>query len=115
MLAPLALVAVVIALFSAVGKSCALRNCESETATTSQRSASADAKSTSSTGAPVRVRQRYKVQPNDTAQSIAAKFDLTEEELRDCNPQVEDFYNLQVDQFLNIAQRKCKQTKDTDI
>lgn len=114
-LAPATLLVVVVAMFNALGESCIFDRSECEKkASASAASKDSDSGSKTTTGGdngeqakPERVRRRYQVRSGDTTQSIAARFELTEEELKACNPHVDDFTVLQVDTWLSVEPKKC--------
>lgn len=96
LLAPVALVIVVIFVFNAIGKSCAVRDCPS------------NAKSTTTTAtAKIPTNKRHRVKPNETAGNIAKLYGLTVDDLAACNPKVADLYTLQVGQVLTVNPKRC--------
>ncbi len=96
--APITLVVVTALLFNAVGKSCVVKHC-SPAANTKKQSA------TSSTAANKRL--MYRVTQADSMGQIAAKFGLTIDEIKACNPNV-DPNALQVGQKLRVDKAFCK-------
>jgi LysM repeat protein len=105
LLAPAALIVVVIMTFSAVGKSCAFKDCDEPAAETKAEPAK---KATAKKGGKkAKPRKRYRIQSGDTLQEIAMRFDLSEEDLKACNSGVFDFRNLQVGRFLHVDKKRC--------
>lgn len=105
LLAPLALLAVVVMIFTTLGRSCAFKDCGESTA--------GETKQTQTKTATVKRKRNahYVVKEGDTAQTIAERFDLTEAEFRACNRQIPDLYNLQIGQFVNVGS-KCRGADD---
>lgn len=102
-IAPAAAIILWISFFSALGKSCIFKEC-------------ADAKDTGSTTVSEDGDERNdlpggakaKVKEGDSLGGIAARFDLTEEELKACNPKV-DPQSLQPGQYLIVSAVDCEE------
>lgn len=89
--------------FSALGKSCILRECAGASgAEAEQAGASQDERNDLPRGA------RAKVKPGDSMGSIAERWDLTEEELKACNPKV-DPQTLQPGRYLFVSAIDCEE------
>jgi LysM repeat protein len=101
-IAPAAAIILWISFFSALGKSCVFKECAdakdkgSETATDE-----GDKRNKLPRGA------KAKVKEGDSLGGIAARFDLTEEELKACNPLV-DPQALQPGQYLVVSAVDCE-------
>jgi LysM repeat protein len=96
-IAPASLVVLFLLVSYAVGSSCAVRGCK-------DKSASKDAKAST----PDHVKRWYTVKKGDSAGAIALQFGITEELLVACNPDVIDFYNLDIGLRLRVDEETCK-------
>lgn len=96
--APIALLAVTVLLFNAIGSSCAVKHCSkgSTKRNTGDQAAQAANK-----------RTMYRVTQADSMGLIAEKFGLTVDEIKACNPDV-DPNALQVGQKLRVDKTYCK-------
>jgi hypothetical protein len=85
LLAPAAAILLWVSFFSALGKSCVFKECvePKDTGTATAAEANGDERNDLDQGA------RYKVKLNDSLGAIAARYELTEEELKACNPLVD--------------------------
>lgn len=101
-IAPAAAIILWVSFFSALGKSCIFKECAGEKDKGSE---------TASDGSDKRNKlprdARAKVKSGDTLGTLAARFDLTEEELKACNPLV-DPQSLQPGQFLVVSAINCE-------
>jgi LysM repeat protein len=104
LLAPGALLVIVILAFNAIGQSCAIKSCDDDkpaASTTSEKTEKADPATTNAEGKP---RSTYVVKAGDSGQAIADRFSLTVEDLAACNEQTtDDFYNLTVGERLRVG------------
>jgi len=103
-LAPVAVIVLFVAVFSALGDSCVMKDCASQNKDKDSGEV-VDKKNTQPLNA------RVKVQLNDTLGLIAAKYDLTQEELMACNPDA-DPQTLQPGKLLFVSGDKCE---DADL
>ena len=102
-IAPAAAIILWISFFSALGKSCIFKEC-------------ADAKDTGSVSTTndgdkrndLPAGAKAKVKDGDSLGGIAERFDLTEEELKACNPKV-DPQTLQPGQYLIVSAVDCEE------
>lgn len=101
-IAPAAAIILWISFFSALGKSCVFKECADAKDTGSERADEGDARNELPRGA------RAKVKEGDNLGVIAARFDLTEEELKACNPLV-DPQALQPGNFLFVSAIDCEE------
>ena len=114
LLAPAALVAVIFALFSALGSSCLLKECASEKADSSKETPARQAEAEKRKAKPFlfdkqgKLKKRWRVREGQNAENIARDFELTFDELKACNPQVLDFRQLSAGQFLQVDHKYCK-------
>jgi len=99
-LAPAAAIVLWISFFSALGQSCVFKEC-ADTKDTGSETDKGDASNDIPRGG------KAKVKNGDTLGKIAARFDLTEEELKACNPLV-DPQALQPDTFLIVSAIDCE-------
>lgn len=113
LLAPAALLVVVIAMFNALGSSCVLKGCDGKDGKSTGSDATATAGKSAKPGDAGRM--FYRVRSGDTGQSIADRFGLTLEELQTCNPKVADFYTLQPGQRLTVSTAKCKTAENDSL
>lgn len=102
LLAPAAAVALYIGFFSALSGSCLVKGCDSKP---NEARASSPDQADKVNEQPRNA--RTKVKAGDTLGLIAAKYDLTEEELKACNPEV-DPQTLQPGAFLLISGERCE-------
>jgi LysM repeat protein len=107
LLAPVALVIVVVLLFNALGQSCVVndKGCDKSTA---KKKAPAAKASKSAKKLP----RRYRVKKGENFGAIADRFGLSEAQLKKCNPKVTDPTNLGVGTVLAV--RKCESIKTDD-
>jgi hypothetical protein len=96
-IAPISLVVLFLLVFYAIGSSCAVHECDDD-------SKSPDAEA----AAPDHVKRWYTVKKGDSAGAIALQHGITEELLVACNPDVIDFYNLDIGMRLRIDEETCK-------
>lgn len=82
-LAPLAVVILWVGFFHALGQSCVFKDCADAKDAGSETEDSADARNDVPKGGKAKVRD------GDSIGAIAARFQLTEEELKACNPDVD--------------------------
>ncbi len=101
LLAPAAVVVLWVSFFSALGQSCAFKECKDTD------KASASAKDTDKPANDVAAGKRTKVKDGDTLGAIAAKFGLTEDELKACNPAV-DPQVLRAGTYLKVSAADCQ-------
>lgn len=99
-IAPAAAVILWIAFFSALGKSCVFKECVDKD-NGSETKDEGDAQNDLPRGA------KAKVKEGDSLGSIAQRFELTEEELKACNPLV-DPQALQPNNFLVVSAIDCE-------
>lgn len=102
LLAPAAAVILWISFFSALGKSCVFKECADAKDTGAQTVNEGDERNDVPKGG------KAKIKNGDTFGSIATRFDLTEEELKACNPLV-DPQALQPNQFLLVSSVDCEE------
>lgn len=104
LLAPAAVLVLWVSFFSAVGKSCIVRTCEERpaAATDATTDASGDKRNTLDQGA------KYKIKAGDSLGAIAARYDLTEDELKACNPTV-DPQTIQPGDRLLVSAIDCEE------
>ncbi|MCW2925028.1 MAG: LysM domain [Thermoleophilia bacterium] len=100
-LAPAAVIVLFVAFFSALGQSCIFKECAKSKSSDSSTADSADKRNSVPRGG------RSKVKAGDSLGSIAARYELTEEELKACNPKV-DPQSLQPGQYLRVAAIDCE-------
>lgn len=111
LLAPLALLAVVIALVHAVSTSClgdSCRTADDKVAEEAPNPSAGSAKASTRPGTEARKlpagQRRYRVKRNDTAEQIAQQFGLTTPQLKACNPDtLADSYDLQAGEMLWVT------------
>lgn len=119
LLAPAALVAVVMLTFSALGDSCVFKDCGAKEATASDTPAE-EALAAKREERPElytkdgRLKPRWKVREGQSAQNIADDFELTIEELKACNPQILDIRQLQAGEFVQVNHKYCKGAQPAD-
>ena len=65
--------------------------------------------STTTTAQSCPVRRTHLVQASETFQTIAKTFCLTETQLRACNPDLTDTYNIRVGDRLKVGKKFCTQ------
>lgn len=113
LLAPAALVIVVVVSFNAIGRSGVLDD-DKPTTTKSTTKASTEKKiPTNSRGRP---KARHKVAEGETLQSIADLYGLSVDQLTACNANnLPDPQNLQIGQFLHVDQKRCKAAADDGV
>jgi LysM repeat protein len=107
-IAPAAAIILWISFFSALGHSCIFKECSD--------TKDASAETTRSDGDKANDLPRgakAKVKTGDSLGAIAARFDLTEEELKACNPLV-DPQALQPNQFLIVSAVDCEEADKAD-
>lgn len=97
--APTALLVLVVLLFNAIGSSCAVTSC------TSKPAHRASTRTTADTSA--KQQRFYRVAASDSMGSIAEKFDLSIDEIKACNPNV-DPNALQIGTKLRVERDYCK-------
>ena len=109
--APISLVVLFLLVFYAVGSSCAVNECKDD-----KKSDDAEA------AAPDHVKRWYTVKKGDNAGAIALDHNITEELLVACNPDVIDFYNLDIGLRLRVDERdlrkargRCRCTAGADL
>lgn len=100
--APAAAIILWVSFFMAVGSSCLFGTSCASTPTSRSDSSGDDSKNDLEKGA------RTKIKPGDSIGAIAARFDLTEDELKACNPLV-DPQALQPGQFLMVSAIDCEE------
>lgn len=100
-IAPAAAIILWISFFSALGKSCVFKECADAKDNGSETADSGDKQNDLPRGA------KAKVKEGDSLGAIAARFDLTEEELKACNPLV-DPQALQPNNFLVVSAIDCE-------
>ena len=101
-IAPAAAIILWISFFTALGGSCFFKECKDESKSDdAAAAASADKRNDLDKGA------RAKVKAGDSLGSIAAKFELTEDELKACNPLV-DPQTLQPNTYLIVSAIDCE-------
>lgn len=101
-IAPAAAIVLWISFFSALGKSCVFKDCADARDNGAQTVDEGDERNEQPRGA------RAKVKEGDNLGVIAARFDLTEEELKACNPLV-DPQALQPGQYLFVSAIDCEE------
>ena len=101
LLAPAAVVVLWIAFFSALGQSCVFKECVDKKGAAAKTAAGGDKQNEVPRGG------KAKVKAGDSIGSIAARFDLSEDELKACNPLV-DPQSLQPGQFLLVSAIDCE-------
>lgn len=94
-LAPLALIAVVVMTFNALGKSCVFRDCDPVQ------------KKQATTRADKPAPRRHRVKEGETAQSIADLYGLTIDQLRACNPEIADIYIIRPGELIRVNPKRC--------
>lgn len=109
LLAPAAAVILWISFFSALGKSCVFKECAD-----AKDNGSESQSDGSDTQNKVPRGGRAKVKNGDTVGIIAARFDLTEEELKACNPTI-DPQALQPGQFLVVSAIDCEDADKAEV
>jgi LysM repeat protein len=102
-LAPVAAIILWVSFFSALGKSCVFKECADAKDTGSQTSAEANGDKRNDLARGSRV----KIKTGDSLGAIAKKYELTEEELKACNPLV-DPQSLQPDHYLLVSAIDCE-------
>jgi LysM repeat protein len=100
-IAPAAAIILWVSFFSALGKSCVFKECAGAKDNGSETADAGDKKNELPRGA------KKKVVEGDTLGSIAAQFDLTEDELKACNPLV-DPQSLQPGDRLLVSAVDCE-------
>jgi hypothetical protein len=119
-LAPAALVAVVVLLFSALGSSCAFKDCGADKAAVAGDTPAEEALAAKRKAKPQlyakdgKLKPRWKVREGQSAQAIADDFELTMTELRACNPQILDFRQIRPGQFVQVDHKHCKGAEPAD-
>jgi LysM repeat protein len=101
LLAPAAVVVLWISFFSALGQSCAFKEC------TDSGSASAKSDDADKPANDIAAGKRTKVKDGDTLGDIAERFGLTVAELQACNPAV-DPQSLRAGTFLKVSAADCQ-------
>lgn len=101
-IAPAAAIILWISFFSALGKSCVFKECADARDTGAESKNEGDVQNDLPRGA------KAKVKEGDSLGSIAARFDLTEEELKACNPLV-DPQALQPNNYLVVSAIDCEE------
>lgn len=101
LLAPAAVVILWISFFSALNQSCILKECPKKD-TSTKTNDTEDKRNDLPQGT------KTKVKAGDTIGSIAAKFHLTEEELKACNSKA-DPQTLQPGQYLTVSAVDCEE------
>jgi LysM repeat protein len=103
LLAPAAAVILWISFFSALGSSCIFKECSKDSGSDgAQTVASGDERNDLARDT------KAKIKDGDTLGSIAAKYKLTEEELKACNPLV-DPQALQAGRYLVVSAVNCEE------
>jgi hypothetical protein len=102
LLAPAAAVILWISFFSALGQSCVFKSCSDDGDASAETTDDGDERNDLARGT------KSKVKEGDTLGSIAAKFKLTEDELKACNPLV-DPQALQPGQYLTVSAIDCEE------
>ena len=105
-LAPAALILLVVLVFNAVGKSCAFKDCDAKKSSAASKKESGAAKK-STAAKQQKQRRGYKVRSGDSLQTIAARFELSEADLKACNPKIFDFRTIQVGQYMLVDRKRC--------
>ncbi len=100
LLAPAAAIILWVSFFSALGKSCVFKEC-SDKDTGSETASSTAAKNEYPRGT------KAKIKDGDTLGAIAQRYNLTEEELKACNPLV-DPQAIRAGQYLTISAIDCQ-------
>lgn len=102
LLAPAGAIVLYVGFFSALGGSCLVKDCKDDDGSASaSTSESADEVNDEPRNA------RVKVKTGNTLGQIAAKYDLTEDELKACNPKV-DAVTLQPGTYLLVSGKRCE-------
>lgn len=99
-LAPAAAIILWVSFFSALGKSCVFKEC-ADAKDNGSETAEGDTRNKLPRGA------RAKVKSGDSLGALAKRFDLTEDELKACNPLV-DPQSLQPGQYLIVSAVDCE-------
>lgn len=117
LLAPAALVVVIIMSFNAIGRSGVLDSDGGKS--TKDSGAKTDAKTTANAKIPTnskgRPKARHQVAEGETLQSIADLYQISVDQLIGCNPQLSDPQNLQIGQYLHVDQKRCKDAADDGV
>ncbi|MCW2927707.1 MAG: LysM domain [Thermoleophilia bacterium] len=100
-LAPAAAIILWVSFFSALGKSCVFKECADAKDNGSETAEGGDARNKLPRGA------RAKVKSGDSLGALAKRFELTEDELKACNPLV-DPQSLQPGQYLIVSAVDCE-------
>lgn len=108
LLAPAAVVALWIAFAMSFGSSCVFDGSCSSGSDDADAAEEADARNDVQRGG------KTKVKAGDSLGSIAARFELTEEELKACNPRV-DPQSLQPDTYLVVSAINCEEADKADV
>ncbi|MCB0880150.1 MAG: LysM peptidoglycan-binding domain-containing protein [Thermoleophilia bacterium] len=101
LLAPAAAVILWISFFSALGQSCVFKECKDKDSGSAKAADTTDERNDLARGT------KAKVKEGDTLGGIAAKFKLTEEELKACNPKV-DPQAIRAGQYLTVSAVDCE-------
>lgn len=107
-LAPVAVIVLWVAFFTSLGNSCVLKECKDDGDSTAEAEEASDKQNDVTRGG------RAKVLQGDSMGSIAAKYDLTEEELKACNPKV-DPQALQPGQRLLVSAIDCEDADRAEV
>jgi LysM repeat protein len=102
-IAPAAAIILWVSFFSALGKSCVFKECADAKDTGSETATNDGDKRNDLPGGA-----KAKVKDGDSLGGIAQRFDLTEEELKACNPKV-DPQALQPGQYLLVSAVDCEE------
>jgi LysM repeat protein len=102
LLAPAAAIILWVSFFSALGSSCVFKDCADEVSDSETVDESGDARNDLARGT------KSKVKEGDTLGAIAKRFDLTEDELKACNPLV-DPQALRPGAFLTVSAIDCEE------
>lgn len=115
LLAPAALVVVIVMVAGSLGSSCVLKDCKDDSkASTGNTPAETKAKKKRQDEpqlyeADGSLKKRWKVREGQSAQEIADDFELTLEELKACNSKtVLDIRQIRPGQFLQVDHKYCK-------
>jgi LysM repeat protein len=102
LLAPAAAIILWVSFFTALGSSCIFKDCTDKAGSSESGDESGDARNDLARGT------KSKVKDGDTLGDIAKKFDLTEDELKACNPLV-DPQALRPGAFLTVSAIDCEE------
>ena len=106
LLAPAAAIILWVSFFSALGQSCVFKECSDDKEASAETAAGA-AKNDLAQGT------KAKIKDGDTLGAIAQRFNLSEEELKACNPLV-DPQALRAGQYLTVSAIDCQDADKAD-